>query len=139
MLPTYLPTYLPRYLYGRYMPFAKSWSSLDKEESLASKITSPFNNNRFFLKNKIALQKQPIFLLNGEVIWQATDSSWSDLHGLMQPFVWAVNRRNLQLILAVHWTNFVMPILALPTLESCYVSHRKYSIIFQNCEQSYIR
>ena len=68
-------TYLPRYLYGRYMPFAKSWSSLDKEESLACKITSPFNNNRFFLKNKIALQKQPIFLLNGEVIWQATDSS----------------------------------------------------------------
>ena len=30
---------------------------------------------------KIALQKQPIFLLNGEVIWQASDSSLSkELH-----------------------------------------------------------
>ena len=32
---------------------------------------------------KIALQKQPIFLLNGEVIWQASDSSLSIvLHAL---------------------------------------------------------
>ena len=32
-------------------------------------------------KKKIALQKQPIFLLNGEVIWQASDSPLSkELH-----------------------------------------------------------
>ena len=31
---------------------------------------------------KSVLQKQPIFLLNGEVIWQATDSSLSkEIHG----------------------------------------------------------
>ena len=36
---------------------------------------------------KIALQKQPIFLLNGEVIWQASDSSWTkELHGLAMLF-----------------------------------------------------
>ena len=30
----------------------------------------------------IAFQKQPIFLLNGEVIWQASNSSLSEeLHG----------------------------------------------------------
>ena len=53
-----------------------TWSSLYKEESLACQITSPFNN-------KLLKQMQPIFLLNGEVIWQASDSSLSkELHGL---------------------------------------------------------
>ena len=45
---------------------------------------SPFNNNLVVLDNKIkmiALQKQPIFLLNGEVIWQVSDSPLSkELH-----------------------------------------------------------
>ena len=47
---------------------------------------SPFNNNLVVLDNKIkmiALQKQPIFLLNGEVIWQVSDSPLSkELHGI---------------------------------------------------------
>ena len=46
------------------------------EESLACQITSPFHNKVVFANEikKIALQKQPIFLLNGEVIWQASDT-----------------------------------------------------------------
>ena len=41
------------------------------------------------IKN-IALQKEPIFLLNGEVIWQASDSPLSkELHGLFH-----INKQN---------------------------------------------
>ena len=62
-----------------------SWSSLVKEESPPCQITSPFNNKLscfWKLNYTIALQKQPIFLLNGEVIWQASDSSLTkELHG----------------------------------------------------------
>ena len=58
---------------------------LDKEELLAWQITYQFINKLCcFWKNwkKIAFQKQPIFLLNEEVIWQASDSSLSnELHG----------------------------------------------------------
>ena len=44
----------------------RSWSSIDKEESLACQITSPFNNKLGCFKNKIkkiGFQKQPIFNL----------------------------------------------------------------------------
>ena len=47
-------------------------------------MTSPFNNTLGCIENKIkkiAFQKQPIFLLNGEVICQASCSTLSkELH-----------------------------------------------------------
>ena len=54
----------------------KSWSSLDKGESLACQITFPFNQKIGCLKLDLFnfILKQPSFLLNGEVIWQASDS-----------------------------------------------------------------
>ena len=59
-------------------------ASIDKDELLACKITSPFNNKLGCFLNKIlmiAFQKEPIFLLNEEVIWQASDSPLSkELH-----------------------------------------------------------
>ena len=54
---------------------SQPWSSLDKEESLACQIAYPFNNKLgcFLCKiKKIAIQKQPSLLLNGEAIWQAS-------------------------------------------------------------------
>ena len=62
----------------------KSWSSLDKEESLACQITSPFNKKMgaFCMATfLIYFKKQLSLLLNGEVIWQSSDSSSSkELH-----------------------------------------------------------
>ena len=62
------------------------WSSLDKEESLACQITSPFNNKLGCFQIKMennAFLKQPIFLLNGEGIWRANDPFLSkELHSL---------------------------------------------------------
>ena len=56
------------------------------KESLACQITSLLNKKPGFFENKIkkiSSQKQPIFLLNGEAIWQARDSPLSkELHGL---------------------------------------------------------
>ena len=50
---------------------AKAWSFLVKKESLACQITYPFNIRWVIFENeikKIALQKQPIFLLNGKPV-----------------------------------------------------------------------
>ena len=62
----------------------KSWSSLDKEESLACQITSPFNKKMgaFCMATfLIYFKKQLSLLLNGEVIWQSSGSSSSkELH-----------------------------------------------------------
>ena len=64
-----------------------SWSSLDKGESLACHITSPFNKKMGCFCTAIFLtlfKKQPSLLLNGE----ASDSSLSkELHAL---FVWSI-------------------------------------------------
>ena len=56
---------------------ASPLSSLDKEESLACQITSPFNK-------KIGCICFNSLLLNGEVIWQASDSSlYKELHVIL--------------------------------------------------------
>ena len=63
-----------------------AWNSLVKEESLGCQITSPFNKKfGCFVRNSFSgeprLQILKFQLLNGEVIWQASDSSLSkDLH-----------------------------------------------------------
>ena len=87
---SYLPTYLPTYTHSpKRAPtqdmmmgltfFLKRWTSLDKEESLACQIASPFNNKLgcFLINYKDCITKQPIFLLNWEVIRRASDSSLS--------------------------------------------------------------
>ena len=65
---------LPR-IHSLHLPSLnlKPWRSLVKEDSLASKITSTLNKmlGCFLSKvKKIALQKQPIFLLNGHLACQ---------------------------------------------------------------------
>ena len=58
------------YDHGLNFLCAQPWSSLDKGESQACQITSPFNKKiGCFCK-----AKQPSLLLNGEVIWHAGGS-----------------------------------------------------------------
>ena len=58
------------------------WSSLYKVESLGCKITSPFNKKiGCYERWSFYFYKQPRLLLNGEVIWQGSDSPLSkELH-----------------------------------------------------------
>ena len=65
-------------------------SFLDKEESLAS----PFNKKISYFWKTTYFMKQPSLLLNGKVIWQASDSSlYKELHvqsiRLKQVCVWS--------------------------------------------------
>ena len=58
------------------------YTSLYKGESLTCQISSPFNKRWAVFKiKKIALQKQPIFLLNGEdlkssMVWNFSNFTW---------------------------------------------------------------
>ena len=60
---------------------------LSRKRGVTALLTSPFNSKVGCSLNKIkkiASLKQPLFLLNGEVIWQAGDSSLTkELHKLL--------------------------------------------------------
>ena len=57
-----------------YLVLIYPWSSSDKEKTLACQITSSFLKGNLF---NLILIKHHSFLLNGEVFWQASDSSLS--------------------------------------------------------------
>ena len=88
--------FVPPYLGIYFMPYAeqiecrikREWSSLIKTGSLLCHITSPLNKKIGLLCKAIFLiflKKQANLVLNGEVIWQASDSSLiKELHVYLQ-------------------------------------------------------
>ena len=96
--------------------------------------SSPFNNKLVVFVNaikKIAFQKQPIFLLNGEVMWQASDSplSTKELHECYKTFL-KVNLQSLHF--PVIWNTIFQYILDKSSLLSIFVQrsmHQKKFVV----------
>ena len=110
-----------------------AWSSLDKEESLACHITSSFNNKLgcFYnkIKKKIVLQKQHFFLLNGEVIWLASDSPY--LQSSMVTVILYLQAQLLQYVQDASITFIVT--LSIWCRVFCVCEYFKIKIIYKDC------